>query len=1713
MIGFCKRAGQTLVVVVAAGLLWVSGGVAASPFTPGNLVVYRIGPSGTVTTLAATGNAVFLDEYTTTGTLVQTIAMPTVTSGTQLALAASGTAVVDGLLTRSTNGNCLAVPGYGRDLGTGTGNLTTTGTTASGGAISRVVARVSTTGAVDTSTALTDFALGSNFRSATSSDCSAFWVSGSASAANTSAGVHYATFGSTTSADLTTVGGFTAGRQVAIYGGQLYASSASTTANRRGIFAVGTGIPNTANTPVRVTGLTDTNSASSYGFVFADLNSGVAGVDTLYVADDTAATGTGSTTTGGGIHKFSLIAGTWTWNGTVGVAADAYRGLTAVVNGASVTLYATRKSGSVATPGGELVTLTDNSGYNGSFSGIPTLLATAATGNVFRGVALAPEVTVTSSAGTNGTVSPLGTQIAGGGSTRAFTVTPDSGYTAVVGGTCGGTLVGTTFTTSPLTVNCTVSATFTAVPTYTVTPSVTGSGGISPSTGVTVLSGSTTVFTVTASPGFSSSVGGTCGGTLVGTTYTTNAITGNCTVDATFTQITYTMTPSAGANGAISPSTPQTVNALSTQVFTVTPNAGYSASVGGTCGGSLVGTAYTTNAASANCTVDATFTALPTFTVTPVVTGSGAVSPATAQSVLQNATVVFTPTPAPGYSVVMSGCGGKMSGSTFTTAPVTANCTVTASFSQKNILFVGNSYTFARVDPAMTFNAANVNDLTTGFNAAFPNGTNSWPWSGATCTGVPFADGCFEPHPWGGVPGIFKALTVQAGLDYNVSLSTRNAATLRGHFLNTSNAVWDLRGNIASQKWDIVMVQGQSDEPLPANKSKNGNPASFKTYANQIAKYVHQGNGLAVALVTTEQAIYAAEGFGTSSNTTPRTIPPNFNANPSAKVFVMQNWSRPDMVEAHKCTVADYTSIDGAPLVDPTCAANTNGTGGSNNVFYTAQPTTALNLNDITTDMNSSLSSLVTGNSQFSGVIPTGNAFQKAVDAGVVKNSNFYNAGGTYDESGLMNLWWVDRTHGSKHGSYVSALVHFARLTGQDPTQFGGGDAVASGLFILPVDAVTLQQMAKAAVVPGAPTAASASAGNGQVTVSFNVPVNLGGLDITGYTATCGSQSVSGIASPIVVSGLTNGASVSCTVVATNSVGNSVPSAASSSVTPVTVPGAPVIGMAVAGDTTVSVAFAVPPSDGGSTILSYAATCGTQSNPGAASPITVAGLANGVAVTCTVIATNAVGPGAPSAASNSVTPQASQTISFPVVATQTFVPSGTFAVAATASSLLTVSFASVTPIICSVSGSTVSMLSTGACTIRASQAGNPAFAAAPDIDQTITIQAPAIALSPLTIPTGTVGLTYATQALAASGGTGPYTFALTAGTLPVGLTLTAAGSLSGTPSTAATSNFTVTVTDSSGVSVGGPFTGTRAYSIVVSKGLPVTVVTANLNPAVVGQMVVFTAMVTAVGPAVTGTVNFLDGTSAICSGVALAGTQAQCVTDMLPAGARSITAIYSGDSRYLDSTSVVLTQTVNASGTIVLTVARAGSGAGTVQGSPPGINCGTDCTETYASPTPVSLTATPNVGSIFTGWSGACVGRASCDLTLASSASVVATFAPAATPLNLDIDGSRAYLGQSDGLIIVRYLFGVRGAAITADTLAVGADPALITQHLDDIRPLLDIDGDGRADALTDGVLMMRYLLGLRGNALINSAVSPAARRTTFGDIQGYLLGITPVLP
>ncbi|MEQ1517352.1 MAG: fibronectin type III domain-containing protein [Usitatibacteraceae bacterium] len=169
--------------------------------------------------------------------------------------------------------------------------------------------------------------------------------------------------------------------------------------------------------------------------------------------------------------------------------------------------------------------------------------------------------------------------------------------------------------------------------------------------------------------------------------------------------------------------------------------------------------------------------------------------------------------------------------------------------------------------------------------------------------------------------------------------------------------------------------------------------------------------------------------------------------------------------------------------------------------------------------------------------------------------------------------------------------------------------------------------------LPGAPTITSAVPGNAQATISFTAPVD-GGNPISSYRVNCAPQGVAtGSASPIVVGGLSNGTTYNCSVTATNGVGPG-PASAPVNVTPFTLPGAPTIGAATPGNTTASIAFTPPASNGGSAITGYTATCnpGAISAASAVSPININGLTNGTAYTCTITASNAAGPSAASGA-------------------------------------------------------------------------------------------------------------------------------------------------------------------------------------------------------------------------------------------------------------------------------------------------------------------------------------------------------------------------------------------------------------------------------------------------------------------------------------------------
>jgi PKD repeat protein len=84
--------------------------------------------------------------------------------------------------------------------------------------------------------------------------------------------------------------------------------------------------------------------------------------------------------------------------------------------------------------------------------------------------------------------------------------------------------------------------------------------------------------------------------------------------------------------------------------------------------------------------------------------------------------------------------------------------------------------------------------------------------------------------------------------------------------------------------------------------------------------------------------------------------------------------------------------------------------------------------------------------------------------------------------------------------------------------------------------------------------------------------------------------------------------------------------------------------------------------------------------------------------------------------------------------------------------------------------------------------------------------------------------------------------------------------------------------------------------------------------------------------------------------------------------------------------------------TVDLTVSKAGTGTGSISSSPAGIGCGSGCQAGFDAGSVVTLTATPDPGSVFAGWSGDCSGTGTCQLTMGQARSVTATFAPDQPP-------------------------------------------------------------------------------------------------------------------
>ena len=116
---------------------------------------------------------------------------------------------------------------------------------------------------------------------------------------------------------------------------------------------------------------------------------------------------------------------------------------------------------------------------------------------------------------------------------------------------------------------------------------------------------------------------------------------------------------------------------------------------------------------------------------------------------------------------------------------------------------------------------------------------------------------------------------------------------------------------------------------------------------------------------------------------------------------------------------------------------------------------------------------------------------------------------------------------------------------------------------------------------------------------------------------------------------------------------------------------------------------------------------------------------------------------------------------------------------------------------------------------------------------------------------------------------------------------------------------------------------------------------------------------------------------------------------------------------------------------------------------------------------------------------------------------------------SIDLDGNGKYDALTDGLLLLRDMFGLTGDALIGGAIASDAvytSSVDIEARIDVLGGLIDIDGNGSVDALTDGLLALRYLFGLEGDPLMQGVIASDATRTSSSEIEAHLAALMPPL-
>lgn len=292
---------------------------------------------------------------------------------------------------------------------------------------------------------------------------------------------------------------------------------------------------------------------------------------------------------------------------------------------------------------------------------------------------------IIASAGSNGSISPNGTTNVNCNASQAYTITPSAGFNilnVLVDGVSVGAV--STYTFNNVTAPHSISATF-GVVSYTISAGAGANGTITPSGSLSVAGGTSQTFTIAPNSCYQIAdvlVDGVSVGAV--STYTFNTVTAPHSISASFLQLSYSITATAGANGSITPTGATVVNCGGSQTYTIAANAGFNISdvvVDGISQGAI--STYTFNNVTIPHTISATFNAAA-FTIAASAGANGVITPSGSVSVAGSGTQTFNITADNCYQIADVLVDGVSVGivSAYTFNNVTATHTISASFSQ-----------------------------------------------------------------------------------------------------------------------------------------------------------------------------------------------------------------------------------------------------------------------------------------------------------------------------------------------------------------------------------------------------------------------------------------------------------------------------------------------------------------------------------------------------------------------------------------------------------------------------------------------------------------------------------------------------------------------------------------------------------------------------------------------------------------------------------------------------------------------------------------------------------------------------------------------------------------------------------------------------------------------------------------------------------------------